>query len=650
MAMNIKALINNIQTFDIESFKIDELIAVLKACDDAYFNDVIPLISDDLYDTIKQYAQRLNPKHPYFATVGTATRLPPVKLPDPLGSLIQVEVGETADWVSKYQLMKEIFVVTDKLDGNSVSIYYDEKGAFKQAFTRGDGYEGTDVTRHLQHIPSLPKTVSVPNLKVRAEVIISENSFEHIKTQVTSRAGTQYKNARNMMSGVMTAHTNKDIVYRAVDVIGYEILGDHDYDKLVQLSMLKNNKFLVARHATFIGSEMTDEALAEHLEIQRESTQYAIDGVVIDVNSAKQRKRINPSRETLNPEYARKFKIADASNYAETTVVEVQWNISKDGYAKPKLLLEPVELVGVTVKHCTAFNAKFIKDNNIGPGAVIAITRSGDVIPFCQKVLTPAIAQMPEGLEQFHWTPTGVDLVLTDKMSNATVILEQLVDFFATLNTDALGEGNLRTLVDIGFTTPESIITMTKEEMNSVFGKAIGTKIYTGIRKSLTNIPQYKLMGAHPAFGRGIGVRRMKALYAAFNGDMTKCQDYDLVVSVESFKDKTATKVVSGYDSYVAFLDAIVGCYTFEQRTESSNELANVTIVFTGFRDNNLQTRLEQMGATFGSSVSKNTTIVVAADVNDTSTKLSKARSLGIPVVSRDNFDVEQLKEQYKNG
>ena len=106
--------------------------------------------------------------------------------------------------------------------------------------------------------------------------------------------------------------------------------------------------------------DLNDADLTKYLNKRRKGNDYAIDGLVIEVDDAKKRAKINPTRDSLNPEYARKFKVADASNLAVAKVIEVQWNISKDGYLKPRVKIEPTELVGVTVQHATGFNAKFI--------------------------------------------------------------------------------------------------------------------------------------------------------------------------------------------------------------------------------------------------------------------------------------------------
>lgn len=153
------------------------------------------------------------------------------------------------------------------------------------------------------------------------------------------------------------------------------------------LSLLHEEGFIIPGYFVVKGKKLNDVFLKNYLTERRETTEYAIDGVVLDVDNEECRQKINPSKETLNPEYARKFKISDVNNYAETKVVDVELNVSKTGYIKPTIVFEPVELVGVTISRCTGFNMKYIYDNKIQPGCVIGITRQGDVIPMITGVV-----------------------------------------------------------------------------------------------------------------------------------------------------------------------------------------------------------------------------------------------------------------------
>lgn len=622
-----------------EDVEVGKIIELLVAADELYFNDEESFIDDSQYDALKQYAYRLAPADVYFTGVGSAVRGGKIDLPYKMGSLNQVYQGDYAKWAAKNNLADELIVVSDKLDGASAMLVYGVDGKLQIAYSRGDGLQGADITRHVAKIHNVPRQIANTTGKaipIRAENIISPEAFKKINTGKFARGGRIYKNPRNMVSGLMNSSENHPEVYKAIDTVAYEIVGS-SLSKVDQLDQLAAWGFNVVRHSIHQANHQNDDTLTKLLNERRSNSMYELDGVVIDIDKAAIRARL--ATDDLNPEYAVKFKVADASNLAIATVKEVEWNVSKDGYQKPRVKIHPVDLVGVTIQHATGFNAKFIYDNKIGPGAKVKITRSGDVIPFILEVVEPAAEpQMPEG--DNVWTPTGVDLVVADAGNNATVKFEQLNDFFSSIDVPNLGEGNLRQMFDAGFETPESIIPLTQEDIGSLVGSmAIGKKIFKGMRDKFTNIPMHVLMGSHSAFGRGVGVRKMKKLEEAFQGDMTKCANVVNITQVEGFEHKTASKIAAGYPKFQEFLGKVSKYVTIAPFVaKKQGHLSGKTFVFTGFRSKDLEAAIVDAGGTMGSAVSSKTTYLVTADADSTSGKAQKARELGVQVISQDQL------------
>lgn len=387
-------LINELFLFssepDFSEYALEDLFKLLLIADDQYSNTSKPVMTDEQYDALYLFCKTSDPSNSYFYGVGSEVRGGKIKLPYTMGSLTQAYVGDTQKWIAQFKLSDETITITEKLDGISTLIIYDSTGKLQIAYSRGDGTEGADITRHVSKITSVPKNVG-RSLAVRAEIIFKKSDWEIVKTKIKRSGGAFYKNARNATAGLMNASESDPTAYQYLSVVAYEILNEQD-NKNTQLDKLEDVGFETPRAVSRDGSVCTDDILTALLNKWRDETDYEIDGIVLDVNKLDLRKKINPSRSTLNPEYARKFKVADASNNAIATVIEVQWNVSKNGYLKPRVKIEPVELVGVTVQHATGFNAKFIYENKIGPGAKIRITRSGDVIPFLLGVVEP----MPE--------------------------------------------------------------------------------------------------------------------------------------------------------------------------------------------------------------------------------------------------------------
>ena len=624
-----------------EDFDTDQMIEVLVAADEAYHSSGEPIMEDSDYDAMRRYCQTSDPTNPYFIGVGSDVRGGKIPLPYPMGSLDQVEVGEIAKWVSDNDLRDEHMVTTDKLDGASAMVVYDEEGNFQIAYSRGNGTEGADISRHMKHIVPTKIDSGGEAFIIRGEVIISKTNFPIIQGKVRTSGGDVYKNARNMVSGCMNASSREAVVYKYIDFVAYEIVrpletGTHTDD----LATLKDLGFKTV-HNLFIanGADLDDEGLAGILTERREKCDYEIDGLVIGVDNPFTRDRLSPTRDSLNPGHAIKYKVQDASNLAIAEVVEVEWNASKHGYLKPRVRILPVQLVGVTVQHATGFNAKFISDNGIGPGAKVQITRSGDVIPFIQEVIEPTTAGMPSGFD-WEWNETGVDAVLTGEKTDE-VIIGQMVAFFDSIDAPLLKTGNVTKLHETGFDVAQ-IIQADEAMLCNVIGSN-GSKVYAGLRAKLTNIPLYRLLGAF-SNERGLGVRKMKKLQQALGHDEVlnlATDSYDRITAVEGFEHKTAQKVVVAVHEFHMFEREIVDHFTYDKTggfNEAGGELDGQKVVFTGFRDKGLQAAVEAQGGSMQSAVSGKTNILVASNPTSNSGKMKKARDLGVRVIGIDEL------------
>lgn len=621
----------------------DIAISILEECDGMYTNDGESYLTDEQYDALYQLALRANPSNPYFLKIGSETRLEEkIKLPYPMGSLDQVQLGEIQKWVTDNKLSDEDVVISDKMDGISVCLIYDHVGKFKLAITRGDGYEGHDITRHVKKMPCLPKQVS-EKMVVRAEIEFSESNFEKVKNKATRKDGSTYKNARNAIAGMMNNKTLSDVVYEHVDILAYDILGK-DLNKKQQILTLQKKGFKIAKCSIHKGKKLTDEFLSEYIKSRKDSLDYAIDGIVIDVDSNEIRNRLTKAKKssTINPAYAIKYKVLGLDNVKNTTVEKVDWNLSKHGYAKPTIRLTPFELQGVTISNTTGFNAKYILDNNIGKGTVVKMTRSGDVIPYILKVESSTKAEMPAYYDtDYVWSENGVDLILKN-MNNEEVKIKQLISWATSLDIPQLKEASVRTLFDNGFQTPESIVNIPTEQITKLLG-VNGGKIKSGMQKLLNDIPVEKLFGSHPAFGVGIGVRKFKALFSEIdykkllNNEVSKTE----ISAVNTFNDKTAEKIMQGLPQFQQFLKDIDGKYSvLHEPQKASGIYQDMKICFTGFRDSELSQFVENNGGELTSGVSKKTNVLVAADVFGESTKIQKAKELNIKIISLEDFRI----------
>ena len=606
------------------------IVKQLEEAADAYYNTDTPQLTDGEFDALEQELRRIDPSNPYFETIGSDVRGGKVKLPYPMGSLDQVYENETAKWVSDNGWLNETFIVSNKLDGTSGLHIHGKRGNLLQAFSRGNGVMGADITRHVKNFESLSSSVT-EECVVRVEYIMAEEHFEMIMSETSGRI---YKNSRNYTAGRMNASDGDPEFYKYIQCVATSLV--HPVmSKADQFIFLKKMGYRVAYYMPWVGNGLNDKSLTDHLNEQRKISEFAIDGLVVDLNDHKLREKLYRKSSSLNPMFAKKYKVGAAANMATTEVVGVEWSASKSGYLKPRIQVKPVNLVGVTIQYATGFNAKFIRDNGIGPGAQVNIVRSGDVIPFITEVVKSVTPSLPlvDDFGAMYWSDNEVDLILKDNTEEGEIA--KLVAAFTALEVDNLKEGSIVKLWGYGYTNVQDIIKLPEAELVRIIGEN-GKKIYTSLQHRLNPITKANLAGSVQIFPRGLGRRKFRKLFDKYPNANFEDFTLDMVKQAEGFSDITAENVMAGMLSFLVFLGDIDGYYTFDEGVKKVNPNAKMTgetVCFTGVRDKELEKFIEDLDGTIGSSVSSKTTILVAKDPESTSGKAQKARDMGIRVV-----------------
>ncbi|MNK84246.1 DNA ligase [compost metagenome] len=595
-----------------------------------------PILSDNEFDRLEQMLKALDPKNSYFVKVGSDVRGGKVPLPFKMGSLDQVYEGDTEKWVKQYGLETKHFVISDKLDGTSVALIYDRKGNFNSAFSRGNGTMGADITRHIKKLKCVPMKIEKGPLQLRAEAIIPVAEWPNVKAATLSRSGREYKNARNYVAGKMNASDSDPIFIANLHIVITSVESD-ELGKVQQLELVRSAGFLTNYYEVAAGSHLNDDMLTKLLNERRNyntGSKYELDGIVLDVDDVEERKALPKTTSSLNPTFARKFKVADAANYAETEVTDVLWRLSKAGYAKPRIEIKPVDLSGVTITYATGFNAAFIRDNDIGPGAIVKITRSGDVIPYITGVVKGSVAKMPDQtvLGAMSYTPGDVDLVLDDLDSHPDVRYYRILDAFKTLDVPHLRQSAVEKLIADGFDSEAKIIKATEAELKASAGDSAGKKIYAGLRAKLNPVDLATLADASQTLGRGIGTRKVTRILKAFGRlDVTMAE----LLTVDGFEKKTAETFMRNLPKFQAFLAEIDGYYSIAEAVKppEDGDLKGVVAVFTGVRDKDLEAKIVAKAGIIGSSVNKDTTHLVCKDPSSGSSKMKKAADLGVSII-----------------
>lgn len=625
----------------------EDIIDLLTKADDAYFNSTAPdLMTDSEYDRLKKRAFAQNPSHSYFSRIGSDVRGGKIKLPYTMGSLDQVYEGEIQNWFTKYKLNGKHIVITDKLDGISCMLVY-RNGELEIAYSRGNGTEGADITRHVKHIKSVPhKLIDDSYTVIRGEIIMKNDIFEN-------KWKSKFKNPRVMVAGTMNRSDSIKEQIADIDFVAYEIVATSatmDRSKVKQIQRLKMNGFdVVPYEVVTAGPKVDDTYLKNFLREVRLTSPYELDGIVItaDEIEAAQGQRNSVS---LNPEHSCKFKVNDENNIVEATVTRVIWEISKSGYLKPRVEIMPVDLFGTTVTYATGFNGKFIRDNGIGIGAKIRITKSGTVIPYIVEVTTKALHTMlPEEsvFGKWGWNENDVEIVLENADNNPQVKLKQVLDFVEKLNVELLKESSLTKLFDtfnLWDDSYEEIIYTIVDLKQNEWEKAIGAnggKSYLSLHRRLQNMELATLIGASKFMGIGFGIRKAKALLTNSDDDLVDVWDLTVndIEMIDGFDEKTARQVVNGLKPTQKFVYTLIrNGYVKLVTVTKTDELKDVQVVMTGFRDADLAAEIEKRGGKIGSGVSKKTTYLLTHDAKSNSGKSKKARDLGVTVMTPDEF------------
>jgi len=239
---------------------------------------------------------------------------------------------------------------------------------------------------------------------------------------------------------------------------------------------------------------------------------------------------------------------------------------------------------------------------------------------------------------EYEWSKPNsdgnqVDLILVDVENSDAAKKQQLIDFFSKLGVEFLAQKSLIKLYDAGFNMPEDIINATVSDIQSIVGEANGRKGMASLNEKLNPVEPWMLAGVTKYFGRSIGRKKMKKIYDA-TGHVNETSVSELI-KIDGLEMKSAEKIVAGYDEYASFLTRIHDKYTIAevQNTPMGSDWENQVVTFTGYRDADAQAKIEAQGGRIGSSVSSKTTLVVTKDPNSTSSKIVKAKDLGIEVI-----------------
>jgi DNA ligase (NAD+) len=614
----------------LDSLDESVLTHLLKTLNRAYYNEK-ELLPDCLYDIIKDFVKSKYPANAVHNEVGAEVEtvdVPKAELPYYMGSMDKIKADTDAlnKWKQQYNAP---YVISCKLDG--VSALYSTEGPEPKLYTRGNGRVGLDISHIIPYL-SLPQKKGIT---LRGELIVNKTLFEHEYSKT-------FKNVRNMVAGAIKRKTLNPKLVRDIHFVCYEVM-------MPVLSVQKQFQFMrelkdVKTVFHILVSGITNEYLSEELLKCRNTYQYDIDGLIVSSGGLYERKM-------TNPEHAFAFKMVLNDQLAEVIVTDVQWSASKDGYLKPRVIIEPVQLCGVTIEAFTGFNASFIYNNKIGVGTILEVIRSGDVIPHIRKVIQssdePRMPNVP-----YIWNSTHVDIIVQNMEENEEVLAKNLTRFFVGIGVEGLSLGNINRIIDAGYNSIPHILTMEKEDFLKVngFKDKMATKLYGGIREKIASASLLSIMSSSNIFGRGFSEKRLELIMEHYPTILlineSREAKINKVASIKGMATKTATAFVDKIPEFIHFMKqcklvsklAPVENNTTKSAAVIGHPLFGKSVVFTGQRDGILMDDLKKIGVNLGSAVSSKTFAVVASDINQDTGKASDARKLNIPIYTPQLF------------
>ena len=625
MSTNLKENILQQSIKNYKNLSEKNLFLLLKHLDDLYYNNE-SIITDIEYDILREYSENKYPNNTYFYCIGSEiSNNEKVKLPIFMGSMnkIKSENNLIDNWIKKY---KGNYVVSSKLDG--VSGLYVKQNNCEQLFTRGNGEYGRDISKFIPYL-NLPKHDH--DIIIRGEFIMPKEIFD-------TKYKDKFSNSRNLISGIINKKIINEMI-NDIDFVCYELI-DPIMKPKEQLEKLSELNYKIVEYSLF--DIIHNEILTSYLSTLRNNYKYKIDGLIITNNHIYE-------RTSGNPEHSFAFKMITNNQIAQATVLDVLWTPSKNGYLKPRIQIHPVLIDNVNIQYLNGFNAYYIEQNKINTGTVLQIIRSGDVIPHILNVVNPSSnGKMPDC--PYKWTSSKIDIIIED-MENETLKLKQLTLFFKTLEVDDLSEKNVKKIMDTGNNTIEKIIQMKLTEFLSIkgFQERMANKIFNGIHEKLNNATIEQLMVGSNIFNRGTSINKINLIFEVYpNLLQDNIDPQEKIIKITKIKGmslNSATQFIEKLPLFLDFLNKILNetqtkkiLLPIKKEIINNHILYKKTIVITGFRNQELTDKIENVGGVISNIITNKTFLLITKNSNIINTKMREAKKINIPILSLEEF------------
>ena len=641
-----------------------------------YYDEDNPEISDFEYDMLMLELRNLENQYPDLITSDSLTQhvggtvkegFEKVEHEVPLQSLQDIfdfnelyafdeRVRKTLEKEENSNKEKVKYIVETKIDGLSVSLEY-KNGIFVRGATRGNGLVGEDITENLKTIKNIPKKIKEPiDIIVRGEVFIGKRDFEKMNEEREENEESLFANARNAAAGSLRQLDSSIAAQRPLDIYIFNVQKSDTIEfksHIESLRYLEKIGFNV--NPVKIECNTISEVIKEinYIGENRENLSFGIDGAVIKVDDLKQREVLGTNYKT--PKWAIAYKYPPEQK--ETLLKDIVFQVGRTGAITPMAILEPVKVAGSTISKTTLHNEDFIKEKDLRIGDTVVIQKAGDVIPEVVKVIKEKRIGNEKEFEMPKKCPVcGADAVREEGEAAVRCIgiecpakqFRNILHFVSreAMNIKGLGDSIIEELLNRGLIRNiADIYKLTLEDLASL--KKNGKKFAQNLIDSINESKKNEFYRVINGLGiRHIGVKAAKQLAKKYkNIDELQNASYESLLEIDDMGEIMAQSVYEFF-SQAQTKDLIEKFKKYdinlkaEDITQVDNRFEGMVFVLTGSLENYSRKEAEKIIESYGgktsSSVSKKTTYVLAGE--DGGSKLTKAQTLGITIISEEEF------------
>ena len=647
--------------------RIEELTKLLNDAGYRYYVLDDPTMPDFEYDRLLRELEDLEKANPELALPDSPTKrvggqavntFGEVTHAVPLMSLQDVfSLEELDDFLvrTKEAVPGAQFSVEPKIDGLSVALEYVD-GQFVRGATRGDGNVGEDVTENLRTIRSIPMALegAPARLIVRGEVFMPKKTFHALNEALEENGEKTFANPRNAAAGSLRQKDPKVTAKRKLDILVFNVQlaeGKTFVSHAETLEYLKSLHFKVIPYKLLSDVEKISKEVIRINE-EREKLSCDIDGAVIKLDDLAARERLGNTAKF--PRWAVAYKYPPEEK--ETLVEDIVIQVGRTGVLTPKAVVAPVRLAGTTVTNATLHNQNFISRLDIRIGDTVRIRKAGEIIP---EILEVNLSKRPEGAQPYFLPkkcPVCGAAVERDEDgaflrctgAECPAQLSRNIAHFVSrdaMDIEGLGSAIVDSLIEKGaIRSPADIYYLTMDELSGLWksGNKAAQKLLDAIAASKSQDVSRLIF----ALGiRQVGAKTGKSLAAAF-GSLDKLMEASLeeLTQVPDIGEVTAESICEWFaqpqSRHMVRRLKEAGVNFESKRVVTDTRFAGKTIVLTGalsrFTREEATEKIELFGGKASGSVSKKTSFVVAGE--NAGSKERKARELGIPVLTEDEF------------